>query len=1414
MTGTYEEDLYSNPFSDISPSAPAVESAVEEDTQQTQSVKADGVSLSLEFPKPENPETPTFSETTSAHFHTSLLYDFYRRSSELVLNKIDEDASYRALDDPAMSLAEPDDIGELSNSKSNAQLMRGIIDRATQRQARKTIETSGLLSNMGADLIANPWMYLLPVGEVKAAFTLGKGIAIGAGKVGAVVGAQAAAVEGAIYELEETRSGEDAAISAAAQTLVAGLIGGITGGLGSIPAKEYMRSVAASLKGYYQQFRVNEKGVVEALEVVDKSSGAQKYIGDVTNLEQGRRAAPTPPTPQGSPENPFPGRSVEGESLHQEFEFKGFGPASPFIWVGSKLARNPVLLGKTSPSLTTQAVTNDFLTSNLRLNKTAIDGITQTPSLQELMAKADAENFITTQSIKDAYARYLGVDVKPEDSRIVAGLIRVPLGKAKNKFADMGKMTEEEFNKELYRAVVTGEHDDPFISSEAARLNRESNQVISERLKEAGYSLPNSPYGAVNHLSRRYDEPGIIGDQPNKVATLKGWFSETNEQIKEIQKPINELIEKSRLSKDAGDLQAATNLDRQIRKLKQKLQDDIIQDKYDAQLLVGDKGMSWDEIQQLKSLRDPIEIAKKELRSAETKRKNMGTLKAFSGLDREKLSKLGNTYFQDAAQDIRELGRKRTLSKLVAYKSETLKSIQELKIEKKQILSSHKKWKMTGRLEGIEEELTQLEEQRIARTEVLNGLREGLKEKYISDKDFISDLEISEKSANKAQSAQNKSDLSKLRNSQQEAYSEILKARKKLQAERDKINQGVADGLIPDSLVRVTPQGNYRLRKINKGTRKLGEILTDQQLYDSAYKTFTNITRLSPDQLSNQGSSAIKRGSAGSSLTEPRVLLRQDIDLIDAGFLRTDVAQALSMKNKAASRLLVMNEWMKKVGWDGQQDQKTYLAQLVANDYKQLQQNVIDKYAKKFEKYPEKTEQLKAQQSKALNKLAKRERLDVSINETAYNRLMGTYGLKDGDTIKAMRILKKWAASTQLLANIVPTTEDFVTGIYNHGLKNYMMEGPVVYLRNLANIYKNANARVKAQIRGMGIGIESEVAVNGERINDTLGYTGPMGKIEAPLDKLAKGGQILGLAAPASDFARRINGSISVNLLIKDLQKWQAGKISRRITRRFQDGRFDPDQIIDGKRLGDLILENFNAEGEIINGGYLLNQHLWKSAAASEEVDRIVRNEVGRTIFSGNNPASFPNELDPNGIASGFFMYMGHSFSTLNNFTIPFLQNLKDPQKFQGIIAIWALASIQDPLRKMMRGEELTDDDFDPWSMTVKALQNTQLLGAVGEYFTRLNAIFDIVPSAQTNKHKWHSTLGELIMGPGGALLQNTGEVSAALINNEWNKKDQAKLPKIIPWLNMWYLRQPYQDYTEELDIPRTRANARALNED
>lgn len=1126
-------------------------------------------------------EKPSFGETLNANVRLSVPYNTIRRTHEAIQDaftqQLEGESAYRALDDPLMNFAHPDDRPDLSSVKSHEQLSRGILDREEQREARRIREESGFWANMGANAIANAWTFILPGLAIESQITRGAGLLYGAGAAALSAGAEAVVEQGALYGLIETQTKEETAENVAAQTIVAGLFGGTIGLAVSIPGKEALRSAGASIKGFEQQFRVNNKGIIEAVEVVDKSNGTQKYLGDITDSTE----------PQGTPENPFPGRTVQGEGLHQEFSIKGFGPASPFIWTGANWARNPFLLAKESPSLTVQSVANDFYTSNFRLNKTAIDGITPQPSLQEIVNRAQGETIQTSDLINKAYNEYIGLTPKTVDSPTLTGLIRAPVQQAKNQLIRPGLMSKAEFNAELYRGIVADGHDDPFISAKAKQINEQSNKVISERLKEKGYSVPDSPYGAVNHLTRRYDNVGILADQPNKVATLEGWFGETNQQIAAIRAPIRELEEKiARLEKIPQESEAAAKLKFQLEEMNAQIQRNIDEGLYDASLLVS-----------------------------------------------------------------------------------------------------------------------------------------------------------------------------------------------------------------------------------RNGKKELGQVLTKEQIQASAYKTFLNITQTAPDILAHQTASAIKSGTSAATLTEARVLLRKDLDLLDAGFLKTDVLQNISTKNIYAHRLIAVDDWFKKAGWDGQQNQKEYLTQLITNDYKVIQQQVIDKFAKKLAENPLDAEKIRLQQGRALLKIDKRKKLDTSIALTAYERISGAYELNNGTAIRNMRVLKKWGYATQLLANIIPGSNDIVSGIANHGLANYVTKGATPYLLDLATFWKGGNARFKAQMRHFAIGIETELAINGQKMANNLEYVGSMQRIEGALDVAARAGQVAGGAALLGDWARNINARVSVGMLIRDLKAWQKGKLSNRGVRRLQDGRFDPDRLIDGQKLGDVVLNEFNTHGERIGFANLPNVQLWGNAVAQQEVERLTKNEVNRVVFAGNNPASFPQGLDPHGIGSGFFMYMGYAFQAINNFTIPFLQNIKDPEKLQGVIALLAVSALHDPIRKIVRGEELTEEDFEPKSMLLKAIQNSGLTGAVGEYFNRLNAIFDFVPSLQTNKHKYHRTLGELVIGPAGSLAENTGNVSAALINNEWNKTDTARLQKIVPLLNLIWFRSELNNYVEQLDLPKTRANARALNE-
>jgi hypothetical protein len=247
---------------------------------------------------------------------------------------------------------------------------------------------------------------------------------------------------------------------------------------------------------------------------------------------------------------------------------------------------------------------------------------------------------------------------------------------------------------------------------------------------------------------------------------------------------------------------------------------------------------------------------------------------------------------------------------------------------------------------------------------------------------------------------------------------------------------------------------------------------------------------------------------------------------------------------------------------------------------------------------------------------------------------------------------------------------------------------------------------------------------------------------------------------------------------------------------------------MNNKEMCDRVIAQFEKPGmgEKIEGAYLPNLHLWEDVEAAQWFERGTKQELSSTIFTGKTIGSYPLELEHNGIANSFLMYMGWGFEAFSNYAAPLFQRV-DYNKIVGIAAVIAAASLQDPIRKLSKGLELEEEDLDPVNMAVKGVFNSGMFGPISTIIEKTNAAFDIFPEFKTSKTADKGKL-ELLSAAPYSFFNMIGTAAGMGLNGEYNKKDLKTIKRNLPLINALEFQKLGNDFIDSLDIPETRGAA------
>ncbi len=578
-----------------------------------------------------------------------------------------------------------------------------------------------------------------------------------------------------------------------------------------------------------------------------------------------------------------------------------------------------------------------------------------------------------------------------------------------------------------------------------------------------------------------------------------------------------------------------------------------------------------------------------------------------------------------------------------------------------------------------------------------------------------------------------------------------------------------------------------------KGELKLRAVLDHEQLKDAAERTLDTILGLTEEQLHSNISGSLRGGQGGSNPLLSRTLMIADKDLIEAGFLQTDIRKNFGAYNLRMSRLIEMEKYARSQGYTGEGPILEFLSGGIHADYMHTRnQSAWAAEAKAKDLTGKALEKFETKTAKERLKLEKAMKDDLNLAKVTYQRIMGQSSAEYGAAIRYMRFMKNWAYSTQLGALTLVCLQDALAPVYRQGFVPYFEHGIIPFIKNAAKLGKS-NARFRQQAMDIGIGIETMQAFTSQKFDLNSNLMMPMNFVERLAENAAKSMGVLNLSSVWSDAFAHIAATSSQSRILRDLADASMGKLDKKYLQQLLKLGINPEGDV-AKR----IMSQFKEFGEELSGAYLPNWHLWTDSEAKRVFQGAIKKEVKSTNFNGGSLASQPVGVDNNGLSGSMMMYLGWGLNATANYMLPALQKM-DTNKATGIAMMMAVSSLVQPLREIADGKE---PDIDPANMFKRAIISSGVLGTYGDIFNRINSMGNIIPSMRVDRFKHTRNL--FTFAP-ESLIHDFVSVFGAVANGEMNKTDMKKLQRLVPLTNLIYLRQFMNSLIEDSDLPNNR---------
>lgn len=421
-------------------------------------------------------------------------------------------------------------------------------------------------------------------------------------------------------------------------------------------------------------------------------------------------------------------------------------------------------------------------------------------------------------------------------------------------------------------------------------------------------------------------------------------------------------------------------------------------------------------------------------------------------------------------------------------------------------------------------------------------------------------------------------------------------------------------------------------------------------------------------------------------------------------------------------------------------------------------------------------------------KLEKRRDADLRDIRAMRDRLLGTYGApKDPSSffVRAGRVARHVNFLRLLGGMTISSLPDMARPIMQHGLRSALK--PLGKM--MTDIIKMRIA--KADLREMGIGLEYALSSRSKVIADLNDPYSRRSFLERGLEWSSQKFGNFTLMNQYTDTMKMWSGLITQSKVLNAANAVAGGKklSKKEITKLAHIG-------IDESMLH-RIADQYSRHGEDLDGLLTGHSHLWDDRVVREVFQSAILKDVRTTVITpgiGDTPLMMSSELGK--IVMQFKTFF---FATHNRALVSGIQS-GDASFYYGALLQVGLGSLVYVLKSMMAGREI---NTDPANLVKEGLDWSGMMGWLGEPNNVLenlsagtygmSAMFGGPPAS---RYQSRNGIGALL-GPTFDLGGDIKNITAGVLNGEFDDREVRSVRKLLPFQNLFYLA-PLLNQVEE----------------
>jgi hypothetical protein len=650
--------------------------------------------------------------------------------------------------------------------------------------------------------------------------------------------------------------------------------------------------------------------------------------------------------------------------------------------------------------------------------------------------------------------------------------------------------------------------------------------------------------------------------------------------------------------------------------------------------------------------------------------------------------------------------------------------------------------------------------------------------------------------------------------------SKLAIAQREYDEETEKLQQMMHNGEINSRLFYKEPDSFiYRFKDTNDRLKFRQTHESDfhrQQASKAYYDTIMNQT---PEQILSQIMGKLSGGARTNPLKQ-RTLLIPDNVLYENNFLVKDIMPNVINYRNFLGRRTFMKNVFNDITLDGGIEplvnslskeyegfRRKLNTNLISNAerHEELKNNekISDKEKKKNES---KLEEEKLAIQKEINKLAKQYNTAKEQMSIVYDKMMGNrQGSKQAE--KYSQMLMNFTVSTKLGFVPFAMMTDLMANALQHGVWPFIRDGIVPAVTSLGGLLKTKDSEGLRKA-APHVHLALQDMLMGYADKNFAGQAQPfinMGsRVATGLENIAHISSNLTGTNYLDNALQHISGGIMQSTIIEKMFEYQAGTLSKRDLNNILKYGLNP------KEWSERFINAWKKSGSDKTklGGYNSKFWAWDDLEAANKFSDTVFRGVKDTVIQ-RDILDAPFFMD-NPLGRIIMAFKGWTFASLNRYVIPAMQQA-DGQKLMGMSLMLAAGALVSPARRIASGKDPYPEDSTPEQIAWAAFQDSGIFSFFGNVIEDMNLLSGGVLLGNLKNDRYRDRTMSGLLGPVAGQANDVYSILGMMWSGEVNQSDVNKMVRLIPFANMTETRGLSNKIIESLELPRTRAEARAL---